>query len=148
MASLSYDKVWESEFDGFVSKRDKKQDMKNNQLKLKLHDTFKKDQKLTTNFEPNDNTNVINKAYLDEKILKINGHLSILEKDYNEFKLQKNKQNVEEVLVQKAVNTTIQILYDKRIFDNFQKGGKFPENVLFTTRRRGDLSEQVKDAIK
>ena len=48
--------------------------MSTNQLKLEVHDTYKKDEKLTTNFEPTDNTDVINKAYLDEKLLKINGH--------------------------------------------------------------------------
>ena len=75
--------------------------------------------KKTTNFEPFDDSDVINKAHLDEKLLKINGHLS-LEKDYNEIKLQYNKHSVEEVLVQKAVKTTIEILYDKGLFDNFQ----------------------------
>ena len=38
--------------------------MSTNQLKLEVHDTYKKDEKLTTNFEPTDNTDVINKAYL------------------------------------------------------------------------------------
>ena len=35
--------------------------------------------------------------YLDEKLLKINGHLSSLEEDYNEFILQYHKQSVEKV---------------------------------------------------
>ena len=111
MAYISYKKIWESEFDGIVSKRDKLQDLNINQLKLEVHDTYKKDEKITTNFEPTDDPVVINKAYLDEKLLKINGHLSLLEKDYNEFKLQYNKQSVEDILIQRAVKTTIQILY-------------------------------------
>ena len=41
MADISYNKLWESEFDGIVSKRDKLQDLKINQLKLEVHDTFK-----------------------------------------------------------------------------------------------------------
>ena len=86
MAYISYNKLWESKFDGIVSKRDKLQDLNINKLKLEVHDTYKKDEKLTTNFEPNDISDVINKGYLDEKLLKINGHLSKLEKDYNEFK--------------------------------------------------------------
>ena len=73
---------------------------------------IKKDEKITTNFEPSDNTDVINKAYLDEKSLKINGHLSLSEKYYNEFKWQCNKQCVEDVLIQRAVQTTIQLLFD------------------------------------
>ena len=142
MAYISYNKFWESEFDGIVSKRDKLQDLNINRLKLEVHDTYKKDGKLATNFEPVDNEDVINKAHLDEKLIKIVGHLSKLEKDYNEFKLQYNKQNLEDILVQRAVKTTIQILYDKGLFDKFQNAYKVSEDFLFTTRRRPDLSEE------
>ena len=86
MAYISYNKLWESEFDGIVSKRDKLQDLKINRLKLEVHDTYKKDEKLTTNFEPSSNDDVINKGYLDEKLLNIKGQLSKLEKNFNEFK--------------------------------------------------------------
>ena len=54
MAYKTYNKLWESKFDGIVSKRDKLQDLKKNQIKLEIHDTFKEDQKITTNFEPTD----------------------------------------------------------------------------------------------
>ena len=128
MAYISYNRLWESEFDGIVSKRDKLQDANINNLKLEVHDTYKKDEKITTNFEPVDNNDVINKAYLDEKLLKIDGHLSKLEKDFNEFKLQYNKQNVEDILIQRAVKTTIQILYDKGLFDNYQNADKVLED--------------------
>ena len=144
MAYISYNKLWESEFDGIVSKRDKLQDLNINNLKLEVHDTYKKDEKLTTNFEAVDNEDVINKGYLDEKLLKINGHLSKLEKDFNEFKLQYNKQNVEEVLIQRAVKTTIQILYDKGLFENYANADKVLQDFLSTTRRRGNLSEENK----
>ena len=142
MAYISYNKLWESEFDGIVSKRDKLQDANISQLKLEVHDTYKKDERITTNFEPVDNEDVINKGYLDEKLIKINGHISKLEKDYNEFKLQYNKQNVEDILIQRAVKTTIQVLYDRGLFDNFQNADKVLEDFLFTTRRRPDLSEE------
>ena len=128
-----------------MSKRDKLQDANISQLKLEVYDTYKKDEKITTNFEPVDNTDVINKGYLDEKLLKINGYLSKLEKDFNDFKLQYNKQSVEEILVRRAVKTTIQILYDKGLFENYANADKVLEDFLFTTRRRGDLSEQVID---
>ena len=144
MAYISYNKLWESEFDNIVSKRDKLQDLNINQLKLEVHDTYRKDDKLTTNFKPNDNEDVINKGYLDEKLLKIDGHLSKLEKDYNEFKLQYNKQNVEEILVQRAVKSTIQILYDRGLFDIFQNAEEVLKDFLFVTRRRPDL-ENVND---
>ena len=138
MAYISYNKLWESEFDGIVSKRDKLQDLNINQLKLEVHDTYKKDEKLTTNLESVDNSGVINKGYLDSKLLKIDGHLS---KDYNELKLQYNKQNVEDILIQRAVKTTIQILYDQGLFDTFQNADKVLEDFLLTTRRRPDLED-------
>ena len=145
MAYKSYNKLWESEFVGIVSKRDKIQDSNISQLKLEVLDTYKKDEKLTTNFEPVDDSDVINKAYLDEKLIKINGHISKLEKDFNEFKLQYNKQNVEDILVQRAVKTTIQIIYDKGLFDNYTNADNVLEDFLFVTRRRGDISDQIND---
>ena len=135
MAYISYNKLWESEFDGIVSKRDKLQDANISQLKLEVHDTYKKDEKLTTNFEPTDNSDVINKGYLDEKLIKIDGHLSKLEKDYNEFKLDYDKQAVEEILIRRSVKTTIQVLYDRGLFDNYANADKVLEDFLFTTRR-------------
>ena len=73
--------------------------------------------------------------------------MSILEKDYNEFKLQYKKQSVEGISIQRAVKTTIQILYDKGLFDNYANADKFLEDFLFTTRRRVD-SDEVKDNIQ
>ena len=135
MAYTSYNKLWENEIDKIVSERDKLQDMNINQLKLKVHDTYKKDEKLTTNFEPTDESDVINKAYLDEKLGKIDGHISYIENDYNQFKLQYNKQSVEQMLVQKAVKTTIQIFYYKSLFDNYAYAHKVLEVFSFTTRK-------------
>ena len=80
MAHISYNKLWESEFDGIVSKRDKLQGLNINQLKLEVHGTYKKDEEITTNFEPTDNADVINKGYLDDKLLKVNVHISSLKK--------------------------------------------------------------------
>ena len=143
MAYISYNKLWESEFDNVVSERDKFQDLSIFQLKLELHDSHKKDEKLTTNFEPINIEDVINKGYLDEILLKINGHLTSLEKDYNEFEVQYTKQSVEEVLVQRAVKTTIQILYGKGLFDNYANADKVLEDFSFTTEWREDLEEVI-----
>ena len=74
--------------------------------------------------------------------------MSFLETDYNEFKLQYNKQNVEDILIQRAVKTKIQIIFDKRLFDNYANADKVLEDFLFTTRRKEDLSEQVNDDIE
>ena len=116
MAYISCNKLWESEFDDIVSKRDKLKDLNIIQLKLEVHDTYKKDEKLRTNFEPTDDSDRKNKGYLDDKLLKPNGRSSKLEKNYNEFKLQYNKQSVEDILKQRAVKTTIQVLYDNGFF--------------------------------
>ena len=70
MAYISYNKLWESEFDGIVSKRDKLQGANINQLKLEVHDTYKKVEKITTIFEADDDKDVINKEYLDETYYK------------------------------------------------------------------------------
>ena len=119
-----------------------------NQLKLEVHDTYKKDEIIKTNFEPTDNTDVINTAYRDEKLLKINGHLSLLGKDYNEYKLQYNKHSIEVVLVQRVVKSTIQMIYDKGLSDNYANADTVLEDFLFTPRRRGNLSEQVNDDVQ
>ena len=148
MAYISYNKLWDSKFDGIVSKRDKLQDSNINQLNFEIHDTYNKDEKITKNFKAVGDEDVINKGYLDEELKKTKGHIACLEKDYNEFKKQYNKQSVEEILIQRAVKTTIQILYDKGLFDNFQNADKVLEDFLFTTRRRGDILEQVNDVVQ
>ena len=79
--------MWESEFDNTVSKIDKVQDMNNNQLKHEVHDTCEENQKITTNFKAGNDEDVTNKTYLNEKSFKTDGHISLLEKNYNEFKI-------------------------------------------------------------
>ena len=46
------------------------------------------------------------------------------------------------------MKTTIQILYDKGLFDNYANADKVLEDLLFTTRLRGDLSERVNDDVQ
>ena len=77
------------------------------------------DKKITTNFEPQKNEDFVNKAFLDTEISKLQALLSLIEKDYDEIKLLSNKQSVEAVLIDKAVKTTIQVLYDKVLFNNY-----------------------------
>ena len=61
---------------------------------------IKKTKKKTKNFEAVDDKDVMNKAFLDEKLKMIDGHISYIENDYNEFKSQYNKQSVEDILIQ------------------------------------------------
>ena len=67
MAYISYNKLWESEINGIVSKSDKLQDLSFSQLKLEVHVTYKKDGKIITNFEPTDDFDDISKSFLDKK---------------------------------------------------------------------------------
>ena len=147
MAYISYKKSWESKFDQSVCRRNKLQDLNNNHLKFQVNESYKKDEKRTTKFESIINEDVLRKAYLDEKLSKRNDHLTLLEKDYNKFKLQYNKQSVEDVLVQRAVKKTIQILFDKGLFDKYANADTILEDILFITRRRGDF-EKVNDDIQ
>ena len=103
--------------------------------------------KKTTNFEAVNDEDVINKAYIHEKLKKIDGHISYNEKDYNKFNLQYNKQSVEDILIQRAVKTTKQMLYDKKLFDNYANAEKVLEDFLFTTRGRVGL-EEVNDNVQ
>ena len=73
--------MWENEFDNIVSKKDKLQDLNINQLKLQVYDTYKKDEKVTTKYEPTDDSDVISKCYLEEELKKIEVHISYIEKD-------------------------------------------------------------------
>ena len=134
MGYIFYNKLWESEIDDIVSKRDKLQDLNINQLKLKVHDTYKKNEKITTNFEAVDDKDVIHNVYLDEKLKRSDGHISYTENDYNEFTLQYNKQSVEDILIRRVVKTTIQILYDKGFFDKFQNADKVSEDFFRYTK--------------
>ena len=76
MAHISYERLWGREFYNNVSPKDRVQDININQLKLKINDTYKKDKKLKKNFEPSDDPDVINKAYLDDKLSKLQSHIS------------------------------------------------------------------------
>ena len=49
MAYISYKKLWESEFDDIVSKRYKLQHANISQLKLKVNEAYKKDEKKQIN---------------------------------------------------------------------------------------------------
>ena len=83
-----------------------------------------------------------------KNLSKIEGNLSFLPKDYNEFKLHYNKQSIEKISIQRAVKTTIEILYDKGLFDSFPNADKVLKNFLFVTRRRVDLEKVNDDVIQ
>ena len=119
-----------------------------NQLKLEVHDTYKKYEKLTTNFEAVNDEDVMNKAYLDTNLSKIQSQISYIEKDYSEFKLHYK----EDLLIERAATTSIQNLYDTGLYDNYNNGNAhevLKEYLLveINDRRRPD-SEKLNDVIQ
>ena len=120
-----------------VSKKDKVQDININQLKLEVHDTHKEDEEITTNFELANIGDVINKVYLHANSSRIEGQNSFIEKDYNYFKILSDKLSKKEVLIQRAVKTTIEILCDRRfLFDSFPNADKVLKDFSFVKRCR------------
>ena len=103
--------------------------------------------KQTTTFEPFNDEDLINKAYQDTKLSKIQGQIKFVENNYNEFELHYNKYSVEEVLFQGAVKTTIQIPFDKEFLDNYDNADDVLKDFLFNERFRADL-EEVNDVIQ
>ena len=69
---------------------------------------------------------VITKAYLDTDFSKVEGHISYIEKDHIDFRdVERSKRQCDEgFLVEKAVETTIQILCDRGFFDNYENASE------------------------
>ena len=88
----------ESEFNNIVSQRGKLQDLNGIQFILQAHASYRKIEKITFNFEASYPEDLINKAYLDEKLIKIDGHLSLLEKNYKESKIISIKQTTKLII--------------------------------------------------
>ena len=68
--------------------------------------------------------------------------MSVMEKDYNEFKLHSNKQSVEDILIERAETSTIQIVCENISIDNYDNAEYVLEGNLFTEveqRRRPSL---------
>ena len=108
MAYITYDNLWRSDSYKNVSAKNKVQDINLIQVELKVNGSFQKDGK-TANFDTSHDEDDIKKIYMEKKLSKTDGHLSLKEKNHQEFKL-KNKQSVEEILAEKAVKTTLQAL--------------------------------------
>ena len=73
--------------------------------------------------------------------MKKERQISYMEKSYNELKVQNNKQSIEGILIERAVKTTIQVLYDKGFFNILIIDTKCSKNTHIFKRRRSDLEE-------
>ena len=87
MGYTSYGKLWRSEFYNIESAKDRLQDINHNQLKLKVTEFCMKDEKITTNFKPSNDEDVLIKIYLGTKLAEslseVKGLISVIEKNYN-----------------------------------------------------------------
>ena len=79
--------MWRTHFDNNVSAESSVQDVN---VKLKVNDTCKKNENLTTKFETSHHEDVLNKVFQDTKLSKLEDHLSMNEKNYNECKAINN----------------------------------------------------------
>ena len=68
MAYIRYDKPCRSEFRNNVSAKERVQDKNLYRLKLKVNDTYKKDEKITTSVEASNPEDVVNKSFIDTKL--------------------------------------------------------------------------------
>ena len=84
---------------------------------------------------------VLNEAYVDKKLSKMEVQISYREKDYNEYKLLSNKSSIGEVLIQRAVKTTIQTLYDKELLDSFNNADEVLKDFLAVRSHRRGLQK-------
>ena len=74
MAIIDFDKLWRSEIYENVSEKDRVQDVELYQIKVKVKDSYRKDETITTKFEPSIDEDVVDKSYLDTDIFKSEGH--------------------------------------------------------------------------
>ena len=70
MVYTSYDKFWRYEFYNNAPAKGRVQVRKLNQLKLRVNGTYRKDEKVTTGFEPSNDEGVLNKVHLDKNYSK------------------------------------------------------------------------------
>ena len=82
------------------------------------------------------------------KIKKKDRHLSLLESDSNEYIILKDKQSTEEIWIQRAVKTTTQRLYDRRLLDASANADEVLEDFLFVKRCRPNLEKKNDDFIQ
>ena len=144
---LIYYNLWRSEFWNNVSAKDRVLNIVLIQLKFKINDAYREDEKITTKFGPCNDGDVVSKPYLDTKISKKESHSSFIDKEYNEYKLLGNKESVEEILIQKTKKTDVQKHLDTNFFDKYDKTDEVLKAFSFVERRGSNLLT-IKDFIR
>ena len=68
--------------------------------------------------------------FLETKLAEVKGHLLYIENDNKEWKARERYNR--EVWIEKAVKTTLQTLYDKGLFDNYDNVDEVLKKYLTT----------------
>ena len=91
--------------------------------------------KITTKIEAVNDEGVINEEYLNTTLDEEKGHISYIGKNItNEFKYYERCNG--EVRIEKARKTTIQKVYAKRLFDNYDNANEVLKNYLLMFMNR------------
>ena len=61
--------------------------------------------------------------------------------------MHSNKKSEEEVLNERAVKTTLQIIYDKRLFEKYDNADEVLKKYLLSERRRPSLEKLNDDDV-
>ena len=133
-----------------------------NQLKAKLNETYKNDEKITSISELFNNEDV-NRTYLDAKKTEVEGYISLIEKNYNQLKRNHEKGKTTlgsfrdlTFLTERAVKASMRILYDKGLFGSYDNADEtlkdysdkeFIEVKEVFERRRPSLNENLNASI-
>ena len=121
MSYKIFEKLWLSYFFKNLSAKERVQDINHDQFKLKVNGTYKKGEKLKTKFKPFNDEDVVTKAYIVTNLSKMESHKSFTEKQYNQYRLLSIKQSLEDVLIEKTVETPTEKLCKKASFNNYDK---------------------------
>ena len=148
MATICYDKLWRSEIHNNVIAKKRAQDINFNQIKLKVNETYRKNEKITTKFEPSNDDDIVSKAYLDTKTSKIEGHISFTGTAFNEIKSveRSNKQSDEGFSIERVVKSILQMFHDKGLIDDYDNADEVPKDYPLCERLRLNL-EELNDII-
>ena len=109
-----------------ISAKHRVHDNSFNQSKLKNNKTYEKEEKIATNFERSNYEDVKNKAYLDKNLSKTEGHSSLSEKNYDEFRLHSNRKRPRRTQLKELLNQLNKYFIKRDFFDKYD----FADEVL------------------
>ena len=104
---------------------------------------------METNFGFFDRAVGVRKVYIDTILTEGNEHLLHKEKEYNEFKLSSKKHSEGKVLTERVVKSTIHILFEKGLFENYDIALKVLKNYFLgvVDKKRRPCLDPVNDVI-